>query len=372
MRTISRAWVLIVSIGVAGACGGPSTPAQDSTARADSARVGAPQSSAAPSAVASVSASASASASPSAVASAAPSSSAATSARTPRRPLGKDEKQAIVQKFVDAFNAHDTVKLDAVYAHASSGPPRPQVEMSTPTGFRDAPLPDALAERKKLFDMLPDARMNVGRIYISPGSVLTFEWVLTATDTKGVNGQRPTGAKIGVPAVTTMWLDPLNAPVIGIERTYLDWGTVFGQARGARDVRAPVAPPAAMSEWPSPSDADLPQQPEGQDAGGDPFWDPLTDKKLDAFAAVLADDVVWRDLSRRDDFVGKKAVLAELTKRKQNGPWPTSSSGGGNAPDTRWDVTRAGKKSELHTADVIEWRQGKVASWTTYANALER
>jgi hypothetical protein len=87
---------------------------------------------------------------------------------------------------------------------------------------------------------------------------------------------------------------------------------------------------------------------------------------------VLADDFVWHDLTRRDDVVGRDAFVAELTKRAKTGPWPVSSIGGGNAPDTTWEAMRGGKKVTLHTADVIEWRKGKAVSLTTYGNALER
>jgi hypothetical protein len=65
-------------------------------------------------------------------------------------------------------------------------------------------------------------------------------------------------------------------------------------------------------------------------------------------------------------------MIAELKKRGKAGPWPLRSTGGGAAPDTTWEVTRGGKTTNLHTADVLEWRGGKAVSLTTYGTSLER
>jgi hypothetical protein len=132
--------------------------------------------------------------------------------------------------------------------------------MTTETGSLDSRgLQDMTRERQKLFDALPDVRMNLGRVYVSPGSVMTFEWVLTAIDTKGLRGARPTGAKIGVRAVTTIWYGPAEVALIGVERTYLDFATIFGQASVARDVRPVAMPLPAAVDWPSPPDGDVPE-----------------------------------------------------------------------------------------------------------------
>lgn len=301
---------------------------------------------------------------PSASASAAPSASASASALSaPPRPLSFDDKKKIVLAVADAFNAHDAERLAAQYTDGSGPPGRAATSRRA----------DLARERAKMFAMIPDVRMNLVRVYISPGSVLTLDWILSGTDTKGIAGAKPSGAKVAVRALTGWWLDPMNAPLVAIERTYYDLATLYAQAGAGRaNVRPlPTIPTTPNFDWASNES----QQPDGapsDDDVVDAFHQALVDDDMKAAAAKLADGVVWSDLTKRDDFVGKKSVLAMLAAQAKAGRKLASSArSSGLAYDSKWTVTRGSAKVTALTGELVDVKDGVIVSVTSFGEARE-
>jgi steroid delta-isomerase-like uncharacterized protein len=293
-------------------------------------------------------------------------------------PSQTDKDGATMQAWKKAMDAHDYDALAATY---------------TPDAvFKFAGMPDKtrdemIAHEKENAASFPDAKGAARRVFMK-NDVAVVEWTMTGTNTgPGPHGAKSTGKAVGVNGATIFWFNADG--LIKEQHEYIDVPTMIGQlgmGPKAMKVRAPASLPDG--------------QPEVHVSKGTPDEDKnaavaaAIQKSFEthdskSFADGSADDIAWNDLSAPAPVNGKKAmvkyfdmVTKAIPDLKMNcTTWAVDDfvieecamSGTNKGPFTApgMKVPATNKPITLHGVDIIQMKDGKAVSGTSYGNGME-
>lgn len=273
-----------------------------------------------------------------------------------------------------AWAAKDPKKSSAVYASDAV------VAITGPKGWDEtgpAGMEQGLAGYYTAF---PDLKLTYTRV-IGRGNVAVAEWVFTGTNTGSMRGQKPTNKKVGYRGASVLTF--ASDGKVKRENVYFDMATMMGQAglgpKGPPVRAVEATPTGATTFWIA--------------ADGDPASDTLakiwlTDAQKGAkdLAALATDDIVVSNQYMPSDTKGKKAFEKDVSEGLKAFAEP-KFSGTTCVPATdliaceyTWTATwkgpamgmkPTGKTGTVHSLEVFEIKNGKVARTTAYANGVE-
>ncbi len=237
---------------------------------------------------------------PATTASAATTTATQAAAPTPKPAIGDLEKKTLADQWA-AMNAHDLKAAMAAYtADAVLAAPGPG-------GIKEVSLEQFRASHEQLFAAFPDIKIGATRV-LAKGNTVAYEWVVTGTNTGDFMGDKATGKKIGVMGASLVVFS--DDGKIKRETNYIDNATI------AQQLGKMPGKPRAMAELPK-------GEPTWLFAKGDDteakvvealktkLWPATFAKDAKAYEATLDEQSAHYEIAGPNDFVGKKACMAE-------------------------------------------------------------
>jgi steroid delta-isomerase-like uncharacterized protein len=273
-----------------------------------------------------------------------------------------------------AWASRDPKKRTALFtADAMSGIPGA-------SGWEEAKIADTEKALGGYFAAFPDLKLTYTRI-IGKGNLAALEWVFTGTNSGELMGQKPTNKKAGYRGVSLVTFAPDGK--VKRESTYFDMGTMMGQlgmGPKGQPVRPVEAAPTAATEVFIGKDGD------GAEAAARAWFATAVKGDAKALGALATDDIVVSNQYAPTDSKGKKALEKETAEGAKAfvdqkidvvvcvpaSPWV--------ACEYRWTATwkgpamgmkPTGKTGTVHSMELIELKDGKVAKTIAFANAAE-
>jgi steroid delta-isomerase-like uncharacterized protein len=248
-------------------------------------------------------------------------------------------------------------------------------------GWEEAKVAETEKALASYYAAFPDLKLTYTRA-IGKGNLAALEWVFTGTHQGELMGQKPTNKKVGYRGVSLVTFAPDGK--VKRESTYFDMGTMMGQlglGPKGQPVRPAEAAPTTPTEYFFAKAADDPG-----DAAARTWFAAATTGDAKKLAALATDDVVVSNQYMPADAKGKKLLekeTAEGTKAFVDQkidvvvcvpatPWV--------ACEYRWTATwkgpamgmkPTGKTGTVHSLELIELKDGKVARTVAYANGAE-
>lgn len=247
-------------------------------------------------------------------------------------------------------------------------------------GWEEAKVADTEKALGGYFAAFPDLKLTYARV-IAKGNLAALEWVFTGTNSGDLMGQKPTNKKSGYRGVSLVTFAPDGK--VKRESTYFDMGTMMGQL-GLGPKGQPVRPvesaPTTAPEVFIGKDGD------GAEAAARAWFGTAVKGDAKALAALATDDIVVSNQYSPADSKGKKAFEKEATEGAKAfvdqkidvvvcvpaSPWV--------ACEYTWTATwkgpamgmkPTGKTGTVHSIELIELKDGKVAKTIAFANAAE-
>jgi steroid delta-isomerase-like uncharacterized protein len=295
----------------------------------------------------------------------------------PPKPTLAELEHAVGKVMLEAINAHDAEKEasvltdDAVYI-------RPGVP---PVNGKDA----IKAETAQLFTAFPDLKVYPVRTLVK-NDVVVHQYVLTGTNTGDFMGQKATGKSIGVPGMRIDWFTPEGK--IKESHTYTDRLSIAFQlglpkAKGRPAVTPPTDSPDMQVAKGSPDE-------DKNVAAAKAMTATMEAKDVNAFLALVSDDATYEMNTEAKPMSGKKdakAFFMAFTKAFPDIKSSLSNSWGvgdfvvdeyvttgtqkGALSGPSGTIPATGKKIEIHGAEVLLMKDGKMVKGWGYENHAE-
>lgn len=292
----------------------------------------------------------------------------------PKPSLAEMQKTAITSATA-AFNAHDAKKAAGGYSD--------DAVMSSP-GMNGMEETKGKAEIEKfytgLFAAFPDIKIGHSRVF-QRGDVLVAEWASAGTNTGDFMGQKATGKKMGFQAATVFWFDENGK--VKREHVYYDAMTMMGQM-GQGDPKMKVRP---VAEVPSGEPTWITAAEDAKSVGlAKSMYETWEKKDQKAFLDLITDDTVAAYVNAPADQKGKaaaKKAFTDMTKAMPDMKTTTSNTWGfgdvviaeaattGTLKGPFMGKKATNKTGTVHSLDIVEMKDGKVAKITSYGSNLE-
>jgi steroid delta-isomerase-like uncharacterized protein len=277
-----------------------------------------------------------------------------------------------------AWAAHDAKQLADLYA-ADVTFAYPSME-----GMRET---HGRAELEKnmsaFFQAFPDVRIANLRTLVA-GDVLTTEWIVAGTQTGDFMGIKPTGKKIGYRGLSIMWFG--EDGLVKAEHMYMDHATFMAQLgiapKGMTGRPFMDVPADAKNDWVAATGSEQ-EKKNSELANG--FFATFAKHDDKGFVALLDDKAVHSDYAQPADVSGKEGAKKEFLGFVRAMPdlgatvknlW---AAGDYAMAEVEWTGTLRGwlgqvrptfKKGTIHTAEVLQLKDGKlVHGWSYGSNA---
>ncbi|MFO0550551.1 MAG: ester cyclase [Polyangiaceae bacterium] len=350
MRT--RNWFKLLAISVVvSACGGDSSNKTEEPKQSESA----------------------ASSTPSNAATAQASSGASSSSEPVQPKLSfEDAVKRYVSESAAALTGKDAKRYTALYTPAAV------VAVTGPKGWQETPVSEMDKILTGYFTGFPDLAFKYTRVLAS-GRYAIAEWVLTGTNKGDFMGKKPTNKKVGYRGASVLTFTEDGR--VQRESSYFDMGTIMGQLgldpQGGK-VRAVEALPT--------KDPEIVFGKDGSDAPARGWYTAADKGDSKGLLAQATDDILVSNQYMPSDTKGKKEVEKELAGgNKAFVDQKTEvvmcvAVGSVIGCELAWTATwkgdamgmkATGKKGMVHSLEVLELKDAKVAKTVAYANGLE-
>lgn len=248
-------------------------------------------------------------------------------------------------------------------------------------GWEEAKIADTEKALGNYFVAFPDLKLTYTRI-IAKGNLAALEWVFTGTNQGELMGQKATNKKSGYRGVSLVTFAPDGK--VKRESTYFDMGTMMGQlglGPKGQPVRPAEAAPTAPPEVFIGKDGD-----EATEAAARAWFATAVKGDAKPLGALATDDIVVSNQYSPADSKGKKTLEKETAEGAKAfvdqridvvvcvpaSPWI--------ACEYTWTATwkgpamgmkPTGKTGTVHSLELIELKDGKVARTVAFANGTE-
>ncbi|MFO0552886.1 MAG: nuclear transport factor 2 family protein [Polyangiaceae bacterium] len=276
------------------------------------------------------------------------------------------------------WNAHSGDQIAGCYASGAVFM-RPGVKGSEEESVKDVLIPDI----KNIFAAFPSSKMVVRRKIISE-KVVVQEWYFSGTHSGTVAGIAATNKPVGYAGISVFSFDASGK----IEREHLYWddATLLTQIGALGGMKKRSAGNAGTTQTEEVVAAGANQEvTNAQNAKA--FYEAVGKQDWKAVDGLLADDVVYSDVSAPEDLKGKanvgKQMIAfskafpDLSMAPQNalaaGKYVfVEGNLAGTMKGPLGPLKPTNKNGVVHFADVIEFNDaGKITRFTTYNSSLE-
>lgn len=304
---------------------------------------------------------------------------AASGSAAPEAPPPKLDLSQAVGTFlagsVVAWSSKDPKRHTALYT------PDGVIGIPGAKGWEEVKAPEMEASLSGYFAAFPDLKVTYTRV-LGKGNVAAAEWVFTGTNEGELMGQKPTKKKTGYRALSLLTFAPDGK--VKRESSYFDMGTMMGQL-GLGPKGAPVR--AAEAAPTSPPELFLAKESDDAAEAVARNW-LMAGVKGDtkALLALATDDIVVSNQYMPTDTKGKKALEKEMAEGSKAFVDQKTEiavcvpAGGWVACEYTWTATwkgpamgmkPTGKTGTVHSAELIQVKDGKVARTFAFANGAE-
>lgn len=287
--------------------------------------------------------------------------------------LGELQQKTLKSMF-EALNQHEAKKLASSFTETAV-----VNVMGTPAEVKGREAIAATYQR--LFDAFSSFKAAPARLF-AKGDVVVVEWAWTGTHSGDLFGAKATEKPVGTMAVDVLWFTPEGA-VKESHVTY-DMGTVLSQI--GKSPRKGRSIPTLPSSWPAVATSKGgPEEAKSAEVVGQMYA--AYGKKSEAdFLGTIADDLEWDEMAMPDTSKGKEAAKKWFTmstaawgepKRTTPNQWTVGDvviSEGvftGKHVGKLGDLAPTKKDVTLHTVDIVQVKDGKVARGWSYGNGAE-
>ncbi len=306
-----------------------------------------------------------------------PAPTASASAQTPPAEPPAVSIEEAVKKFVAestaAWASKDPKKHTALYT------PDAVVAITGPKGWEEAKAADMEKSIGGYFTAFPDLEVTYTRV-VARGNYAVAEWTFTGTNTGEMMGKPATKKKVGYRAASVLTF--AKDGKVQRETSYFDMGTMMSQlglGPKGQPARAVEAKPAGATVFMFGTDKD-------SDTAARSWIALAETADTKALDAIAHEDVVVSNQYMAVDTKGKKALskdLAQSTKAfvdQKSTVAMCVAAGAVVACEYEWKATfkgpamgmkPTGKTGSVHSLEIIEVKDGKVAKTTAYANGVE-
>lgn len=281
------------------------------------------------------------------------------------------EKQEVATAYA-AMTAHDAKKFSEDYT--------PDATLSV-YGMGEAKGRDAIAENLGvLLAAFPDLVIAPGRTFVK-GDVVISEWAWNGTQKGDFMGVKATGKPAGLSGVSVLWFTPEG--LVKQEHRYVDGSTLMAQLGASKMPARPV--PALPKEPDFRTSSGSPDEDKELDIAK-PFLAAFEKKSESDFLGPLSDTVAWSDLAAPKDTAGKdeaKKFFQMFTKAfsdvkvSVDGIWAVGdyviaeSTTSGKHTGPLGPIKPTKKPVAMHGVDIMQIKDGKIVSGTSYDNSAE-
>lgn len=276
--------------------------------------------------------------------------------------------------FPEAFNAHDSKKLAALYTDGA---------VMKMAGMPDVTGKDAIAAHyQKMFDAFANMKTGASRVF-AKDDVVVVEWAFTGTHSGDLMGIKATEKPVGAQGVDVYWFDK-DSGLIKEQHGYMDMGTVLSQIGVSKQKARPV-PTVPSGEPQMIKSTGSPDEQKNVDAEK-AMTAALEAKKEADFVAPIADTAEYDDMTMPQTMKGKadaKKFFKQLTtafpdaKFQVTNQWAfgdfvvTEGQMTGTNKGSFFGMPATKKSVTMKSIDVHQFKDGKLVHGWSYANGAD-
>ena len=306
-----------------------------------------------------------------------PAETAKAEAPAPKIIPGLGDLEATTNKaLVEALNAHDAKKVASLYSDdALITVPGVWINHGEVKGRADIEK-----STQQFFDTFKDVKFWVNRILVKQ-DVAALEYGWSGTQSGEFLGVKGSEKQVGVVGVSLVAYD--SEGLIKQENRYSDLGTIFTQLGYSKGKARPIPTAAGATEtFVSKGTPD-----EQKNLAASKQIDAAFESKKEAdFLAPLTDDIEWTDYSQPEASKGKDAAkkfFGTFTKAFPDGKSTVTAGYGagdfvvhestfiGTQKGALGPIPATKKPVQIHSVDILQFKDGKVVKGATYANSIE-
>lgn len=277
-----------------------------------------------------------------------------------------ESAKVTIPAYYEAISQHDAKKLslffteDGVLSNVAKPPMKGRAAIA--------------ANMQAQFDTFSSLKVAPSRVLVK-GDIVAVEWSLTAVHSGEFLGVKATERPVGMSGLTVMTLEP-ESGLVKEARRYADDATLLAQIGGSKTKARAIPLLSSSPEWHTAQDTAAEKQAEAT-------WRralaAIGDKSEADYVAQHQDDVAYDDMTQPLGMRGQSEArkwLKEFTttypdvKVEATGAWGVQDYVVSELT-TRGTHKTTKRPIELHTADVVQMKDGKIAHGWSYGDARE-